>query len=84
MKQPIELIRACTADTSVLRSTLEWFKTEREAILSQLADEKDRDEIYRLQGEANCLRRLHKLLPQWTTAKGQVEDEQPRVQSIRR
>ena len=83
MKQPIELIRACTADTSILRSTLAWFETERDSVLNQLADKKEQDEIYRLQGEARCLRRLGKLLPQWTTAKGQVVDEQPRVRAVR-
>lgn len=73
---PIMLVRACTENTSVLTSTLGWFDSERELVMSRLADEKELDEIYKLQGEARCIRRLRAMIAQMTKAKGQVDDEQ--------
>lgn len=81
--QPIRLIRACTEDTGILTSTLGWFELERELVMSRLADEKELDEIYKLQGEARCIRRLRAMIAQMTKAKGQVDDEQSRVRAVR-
>lgn len=79
---PIRLIRACTEDTGVLTSLLGWFDSERTKVLSRLADANETD-IYQLQGEARCLRRLRAEIAALTKAKGQIEDEQPRIRRVR-
>lgn len=72
-EMPIRLIRACTEDTGILTSLLGWFDSEREKILNQLANANEID-IYQLQGEARCLRRMRSLIAQMTKAKGQVDE----------
>jgi hypothetical protein len=78
---PIRLIRACTEDTGILTSLLGWFDTEIESVRDQFVDAKDH-EIYKLQGEMRCMRRLRIKIATMTKAKGQV-DEQPRIRSVR-
>jgi hypothetical protein len=80
-EKPIRLIRACTEDTGILTSLIGWFDAERDKTLHRLADADDKD-IYRLQGEANCLRRLRSAIAQMTKEKGQV-DEQPAIRRVR-
>ena len=80
---PIALIRACIENTSVLVSLRGWFESERESKKETLADAKVDEDIYRLQGEIRCLRRLSIEIAQMTKAKGEIISEQPRVRSIR-
>ena len=79
---PIALIRACVENTGVLSSLLSWFDDEREKVKEHLADASG-DKILKLQGEAECLRRMRSLIAQMTKAKGEIISEQPRVRSIR-
>jgi hypothetical protein len=69
---PIRLIRACVEDTGILTSLLGWFDDERGSVVNHLADEKEPEEMYRLQGEARCIRRLRAAIAQMTKAKGAV------------
>jgi hypothetical protein len=80
--QPVALLRACVENTGVLVSIREWFESERAKILEQCANATVDEEIYRLQGEARCLRRLHVLIAQMTKAKGEFSD-QPRNGRVR-
>ena len=80
---PIALIRACIENTAILTSILDWFDDERNSVVNHLADEKELEEVYRLQGEARCIRRLRLAIAQMTKAKGEIISEQPRVRSIR-
>ena len=71
--KPIALIRACTENTGVLVSLRQWFDSERDSVLRQLGDEEKPEKIYRLQGEARCLRKLREMITNMTKEKGQVD-----------
>jgi hypothetical protein len=71
--KPIALIRACTENTGVLVSLRQWLNDERDAALRQLGDARELPDIYRLQGEARCIRRLREAITNMTKEKGQVD-----------
>jgi hypothetical protein len=82
-EKPIALIRACAENTGVLTATRRWLGSERETVLSHLGDAEELVEMYRLQGEARCLRRLSWAIAQMTREKGDVLSEQQPIRRVR-
>ena len=81
--QPIPFIRACVENTSVLTSFLRWLDSQRESARNSLETVSEQKDLYRLQGRAECLRKLRSDIAAMTRDKGQVEDEQQRIRRVR-
>ncbi len=79
---PIPFIRACTENMSVQSSFFAWLDAEREKVIEHCANATVNEEIYRLQGEARCIRRLRSAIAAMTRMKGEVDDEQ-RLRRVR-